>query len=104
MQMLYMAESHEDASLSLGTETADEEALRQLTERTEEFAPALSAMRSLAVDREIFAHLADSLMEEEQEDETAESEGSDIEKELLGRREAAPVVLPTGWRLEWVKR
>lgn len=103
MQTLYLTESAEDSSLFLSTETADEEALRQLTERTEEFAPALAAMRSLAVDREIFDHLRDTLVEEEIEGHT-ESEGSDLEAELAGRKEAAPVVLPTGWKLEWVKR
>ncbi|CAE7667269.1 unnamed protein product [Symbiodinium sp. CCMP2456] len=48
MQMLFLAESISDAVASLKPETADEEALSQLTERTQEFAPALDAMRSLA--------------------------------------------------------
>ncbi|CAE8641724.1 unnamed protein product [Polarella glacialis] len=104
MQMLYLAETIADALLSLAAETADEEALRQLTERSEEFAPALTAMRSLAVDREVFAHLADEIDENNHEVPESESEASDVGKELVGKNEQAPVVLPSGWRLEWVKR
>eukprot|EP00439_Symbiodinium_sp_Y106_P032713 s197_g3.t3 len=105
MQMLYLAESISDAVASLKPETADEEALSQLTERTQEFAPALDAMRSLAVDRDVFAHLADELVEEHCEAHESESEASDLNKELVGKKnEPAPVVLPPGWRMEWVKR
>lgn len=103
MQMLYLCDTADDNSMLLSCETADEEALRQLTERTEEFAPALAAMRSLAVDREIFDHLKEK-MDEEEAMEHSESEGSDLEKELAGRKEGDVVVLPQGWRLEWVKR
>eukprot|EP00933_Yihiella_yeosuensis_P043524 TRINITY_DN3835_c0_g2_i1.p1 TRINITY_DN3835_c0_g2~~TRINITY_DN3835_c0_g2_i1.p1 ORF type:complete len:574 (-),score=232.58 TRINITY_DN3835_c0_g2_i1:157-1878(-) len=103
MQMLYLAESAADAVASLRPETADEEALRQLAERTEEFAPALDAMRSLAVDKDVFAHLADEIEHEHQDLPESESEASDVGKELA-KNEPAPVVLPQGWRLEWVKR
>lgn len=102
MQQLHLAETAEDPSLILTTTTADEEALRELTERSQEFAPALAAMRSIAVDCEIFAHLADHVEEEAGDEAASESEASDIGKELL--REPAPVVLPQGWRLEWVQR
>lgn len=102
-QLLYLAESTRDASLSLSTETADEEALRQLTERTEEFAPALAAMRGLAVDYEIFSHLREQMDEEEQVLQS-ESEASDVCKELIGKNEPNALVLPPGWRLEWVRK
>ncbi|CAK9083812.1 unnamed protein product [Durusdinium trenchii] len=103
MQMLYLADSASEAIASLKPETADEEALQQLSERTEEFAPALEAMRSLAVDRDVFSHLADEWVEEHGEVHHSESEASDLNKEL-GKKEPAPVVLPSGWRMEWVKR
>jgi len=103
MQALYQAETLAEAELTLMPETADEEAMRQLTERSQEFAPALAAMRRVAVDHEVFAHLAE--VEEEGGDEVfTESEASDVEKDLVGRKEPAPVVLPPGWHLEWVKR
>eukprot|EP00930_Biecheleria_cincta_P096577 TRINITY_DN88400_c0_g1_i1.p1 TRINITY_DN88400_c0_g1~~TRINITY_DN88400_c0_g1_i1.p1 ORF type:complete len:2469 (+),score=622.90 TRINITY_DN88400_c0_g1_i1:85-7491(+) len=105
MQMLYLAESVADAVGSLRSETADEEALQELTARSEEFAPALGMMRSLAVDRDVFSHLAEDLDEENPEVAESESEASDVEKDLAGKKnEMAPVVLPPGWRLEWVKR
>jgi len=105
MQMLYLSESIAEAVASLKPETADEEALNQLTERSSEFAPALEAMRSLAVDRQVFAHLADDHADEHPDLPESESEADDVEKELLGKKnEPAPVVLPAGWRLEWVKR
>jgi len=105
MQMLYLADGIEDSSLSsLSAETADEEALRQLTERTEEFAPALDALRHLAVDHDIFEHLKDKVDEDGADGLRSESEGSDVAKELLGSKEPTPVVLPPGWRLEWIKR
>eukprot|EP00913_Durusdinium_trenchii_P019716 g18535.t1 len=93
MQMLYLADSASEAIASLKPETADEEALQQLSERTEEFAPALEAMRSLAVDRDVFSHLADEWVEEHGEVHHSESEASDLNKEL-GKKEPAPVVLP----------
>ena len=49
---------------------------------TEEFAPALEAMRSLAVDRDVFAHFAEDLKEEHPEVHEHESEASDLEKDL----------------------
>ncbi|CAK0813933.1 unnamed protein product [Prorocentrum cordatum] len=103
MQQLYLAESCRDASLSLSTETADEEALRQLTERTEEFAPALEAMRTLAVDKAIFAHLADA-DEEANEEHASEADVDDLdyERELVSRQDSG-LVLPDGWRVEWVQ-
>jgi len=104
MQALYIASSAEDSMLALTSETADEEALSQLTARTEEFVPALSAMRSISVDHVIFEHLADKSDDEGNNDVFTESEASDVEKELVGKKETAPVVLPKGWRLEWVKR
>lgn len=105
MQMLYLAETVADAVGSLRPETADEEALQELTARSEEFAPALGMMRSLAVDRDVFSHLADDLDEDNPEVAESESEASDVEKDLVGKKnELAPVVLPPGWRLEWVKR
>lgn len=104
LQALYHAESIEEAESSLLPETADEEALRQLIERSEEFAPALKAMRSVAVDHEVFKHLADQSGDEGGEDVKTESEASDVEKDLIGKKEIAPVVLPPGWRLEWVKK
>ncbi|CAJ1372494.1 unnamed protein product [Effrenium voratum] len=104
MQMLFLADSASEAIASLKPETADEEALNQLTERTEEFAPALEAMRSLAVDKDVFAHLAEDLAEEHGEVHESESEASDLNKELVKKNEPAPVVLPEGWRMEWVKR
>jgi len=104
MQQLYMMESVEEACLAYSTESADEEALRQLVERTEEFAPALTALRELAVDRDIFEHLREQIDDETGEVHESESEGSDLEQDLVGSREPAPVVLPPGWRLEWVKR
>eukprot|EP00929_Paragymnodinium_shiwhaense_P096688 TRINITY_DN5837_c1_g2_i1.p1 TRINITY_DN5837_c1_g2~~TRINITY_DN5837_c1_g2_i1.p1 ORF type:complete len:2305 (-),score=805.31 TRINITY_DN5837_c1_g2_i1:211-7125(-) len=102
MQALFAVGSVEDPSLSISTDTADELALKELTERTEEFAPALAGMRSMAVDSEVFAHLADKFMEDDPV-ASSESEASDLEKEL-GDKEPAPVVLPAGWRMEWVKR
>jgi len=104
MQALYHAESVEEAELSLLPETADEEALRQLAERSQEFAPALAGMRGVAVDHEVFKHLADQFDEDIGDDVKSESEASDVEKDLVGKKELAPVVLPPGWRLEWVKR
>jgi len=88
MQALYAAESAEDASLSLSVETADEEALHQLTERTQEFAPALEAMRSVAVDCAIFDHLKDKATEDVTEKPDSESEGSDLEA-LIGKKECS---------------
>jgi len=105
MQMLYLSESIGEAVATLKPETADEEALNQLTERSAEFAPALEMMRSLAVDRQVFAHLAQEMVEEHPELPESESEADDVEKDLVGKKnEPAPVVLPAGWRLEWVKR
>eukprot|EP00928_Gymnodinium_smaydae_P054177 TRINITY_DN37996_c0_g1_i1.p1 TRINITY_DN37996_c0_g1~~TRINITY_DN37996_c0_g1_i1.p1 ORF type:complete len:2222 (-),score=588.26 TRINITY_DN37996_c0_g1_i1:198-6863(-) len=101
MQALYAAETAADASLSLSTETADEQALAELTERSQEFAPALAGMRAMATDREIFSHLADKL-DEDGDVALSESEGSDICKDVDA--EPAPVVLPPGWRLEWVRK
>lgn len=103
MQQLYLAESCRDASLSLSTETADEEALRQLTERTEEFAPALDMMRTLAVDKAIFAHLADA-DEEANEEHASEEDVDDLdyERELVSRQDSG-LVLPDGWSVEWVQ-
>jgi len=104
MQALYQAESLEEAELSLLPMTADEEAIKQLSERSQEFAPALVAMRSIAVDHEVFRHLADNIEEEGDEGELCESEGSDLEKELIGKKDIGAIILPAGWRLEWVKR
>jgi len=53
MQELYLESSEQAASSTWRPETSDEEALRQLAQRAEEIAPALAAMRSLAVDREM---------------------------------------------------
>ena len=61
MQQLHLARSAKDPSLHLSVETADEEALRQLAERTAELVPALAAMRAGAVDHAIFEHLADRI-------------------------------------------
>jgi len=103
MQVLFSSASLEEAQVTLSTETADEEALRQLVERSQEFAPALTAMRMLAVDHEVFAHLADTIPEDEGEVSASESEASDLDKELAGSKDAA-VILPDGWKMEWVKR
>jgi len=104
VQALYTAVSLEDATRSLEPETADEEALRTLTERSSEFAPALSSMRAIAVDHEVFQHLADQSDDEKDLGEEVESEESDVGKDLIGKREPAPVVLPPGWHMEWVRR
>lgn len=57
MQCLYCAQSAAEAEkeLCLGMRTADEEALRNLSQRTREFVPALAAFRKKAVDRLILA-------------------------------------------------
>lgn len=104
MQMLYLAKSVEEAEVSLHSKSADEEALQQLTDRTEDFAPALASLRALAVDKEVFAHMEVEHEAEHEGGPDSESEASDIGKELVGRKETAPVVLPPGWRLVWVRR
>eukprot|EP00747_Dinoflagellata_sp_TGD_P025497 gnl/TRDRNA2_/TRDRNA2_131294_c0_seq1.p1 gnl/TRDRNA2_/TRDRNA2_131294_c0~~gnl/TRDRNA2_/TRDRNA2_131294_c0_seq1.p1 ORF type:complete len:654 (-),score=180.41 gnl/TRDRNA2_/TRDRNA2_131294_c0_seq1:113-1987(-) len=110
MQALYLAPSCDDASLNLQPFTADEEAVKQLEERSQEFAPALAGMRAMAVDYEIFKSMADKLDEEEGEDEEmSEAENRAGEDDIyfqckLEEKAPAPVVLPPGWRLEWVKR
>ncbi|CAE7171199.1 unnamed protein product [Symbiodinium pilosum] len=55
MQCLYSAQSAAEAEreLFLNMRTADEEALRNLSQRTREFVPALTAFRKKAVDRAI---------------------------------------------------
>jgi len=57
MQCLHCAPSAAEAEkeLCLGVRTADEEALRSLSQRTREFVPALTAFRKKAVDRLILA-------------------------------------------------
>lgn len=105
MQALYSAETADGPGLSLSLETADEESLRQLIERTQEFAPALADMRSLAVDREIFKHLADVDEGDVGDEDLSESDlASELEKDLFGKDEVTPVVLPADWRFEWVRR
>jgi len=63
LQTLHAAASHEDEALSR-PQTADEAALRHLAMRSREFAPALASLRSCAVDREMFAHLAEKFDED----------------------------------------
>jgi hypothetical protein len=67
LQTLHAAASHEDEALSR-PQTADEAALRHLAMRTREIAPALASLRSGAVDREMFAHLAEKFDEDGDDD------------------------------------
>jgi len=69
-------------------ETADELALRQLSLKTREFAPALSALRSVAVDRDIFGYLAEKL-DEIDDEESDDGEPSEHEPLMQNLDEAA---------------
>mmetsp|Transcript_127927 Transcript_127927/g.232883 ORF Transcript_127927/g.232883 Transcript_127927/m.232883 type:complete len:1127 (+) Transcript_127927:69-3449(+) len=64
LQALCTTPSAEDETMSHSFETADEEALQHLSQRTEEIAPALVKLRATAVDKEVFANLAKHFDEE----------------------------------------
>mmetsp|Transcript_102727 Transcript_102727/g.182025 ORF Transcript_102727/g.182025 Transcript_102727/m.182025 type:complete len:312 (-) Transcript_102727:58-993(-) len=114
LKELYLAESVEDALKTLACQTADQEALQQLSVRSKEFAEALIGLRSQAIDFEFFKHLA-----EDQDCESASDRPSDVSEASdggaaaleagedagngLGKREPQPVRLPQGWKLQWVK-
>lgn len=99
VQALNALRSGDAASATARPETADELALRQLSDRSREFAPALAALRAPAVDREFFAHYAeklDELSEEEAEDGAASDEPleADVDAEPVMETAAEPDVEP----------
>lgn len=55
-------------------------------------------MRAVAVDRSILEHLVD------QQDEESSNECSDLEERIVESQQPAPSMLPSAWRIEWVKR
>jgi len=74
--------------------SADEAALRQLSTRSREFAPALATLRSTAVDKEFFGYLAEKLDEMEDDDEEESDEGNNSEQEPIdGKIEEADAVM-----------
>jgi len=113
-QDLYCATSLREAANTLSPETVDEEALRQLAERTQEFSTALAVLRSQAVDRELFAQLVndgpttsgdDGLAAGKNPSEDDQSAGSDDRPAKLDvGRALGPVRLPPGWKLTWEMR
>lgn len=68
-------------ALNAKAETADEAALRKLSSRSREFAPALATLRSAAVDKGIFGHLAEKLDEVEDDEESDDDDDPDREPE-----------------------
>merc|ERR1712151_611720 len=85
----------EDASLALCPTTADEDGLRELAEKTQQLAPALSALRATAVDRTIFEPLGRQLCGEQP---APESEASDMDE---GQKPTHSGRL--GWRVGWTR-
>jgi hypothetical protein len=59
LQALCAASSPDDIERFSCVDTADELAMQELVKKTEDFAPALAALREVAVDRGIFKHLND---------------------------------------------
>mmetsp|Transcript_60600 Transcript_60600/g.107585 ORF Transcript_60600/g.107585 Transcript_60600/m.107585 type:complete len:1815 (-) Transcript_60600:188-5632(-) len=85
MQDLYVAPTIKEASQTLTPETADQEALRHLMLQTHDFAPALSDLRSLAVDRNVLSHLTDQSGTQDAQDSAISS------KKAEGKRSKSTV-------------
>jgi len=89
--------------LALASRSADEEALRSLAERSRAFVPALRELRREAIDREALERLVAAPAEPtESAGETSDcdfgvSAGSSSE-------DVPPLVLPSDWQLQRVKR
>jgi len=108
---LHLASSAAEAAeqLSLSARTADEEALRQLARRSQEYVLALAELRAKAVDRAILQRLAGEELRVESEGESSAldfgvSGSSGKEGASRLRSKELPLVLPPGWRTESFRR
>jgi len=112
MQCLYCASSASDAEvdLRLSPFTADEEALRNLSHRTRDFVPALTAFRKKAVDRGLLMARERREQGKDHQDDGAEDtpgQSSDVDfgisdasgNEMKETKEP-PLILPVGWHTE----
>lgn len=117
IQALYVAESMDEATASLTTETADEKALKDLAQRSREMVPALDDLRSRAVDRKVLSTLTGDQVvgsdgeeseyefglscssAEEEKPKEAELKNEDKKSKKAG---LPKLVLPIGWSIEKV--
>jgi len=117
LRALYATPSAIDAveRLNLNPLTADELALKALSEKSREFVPALEELRSKAVDRAVLMGLSGSTLhvkkeelsdgESSADDYALTSASSGDEGQTAGqarKQREAPLVLPSGWRVEQV--
>jgi hypothetical protein len=107
IQGLYLEHSTEDAikRMCFNNQTADEEALQQLSSRSREFIPALAELRSKAIDRAVMHRFSESQAAESSEGESSEFDFaiSASDGEGAGRREK-DFLLPPGWYTEKFRR
>lgn len=109
---LHLAGSVEEAAekLHLSCETADEQTLRELAQKSREFVPALEELRSKAVDRVVLEKYCCKRVKEERESDGESSvhefgvsdNGSGAEADEKPKE--APLLLPPGWRTEVFRR
>jgi hypothetical protein len=110
---LYSAPSATEAATLLSCETADEERLRILGERSHELCPALQQLREKAVDRVVLNNLGqatDAVSEDDSmssacEDEEVSSSFSSSDEEDNGKfmKAKRSLILTEGWRVERAK-
>mmetsp|Transcript_69054 Transcript_69054/g.174450 ORF Transcript_69054/g.174450 Transcript_69054/m.174450 type:complete len:508 (+) Transcript_69054:1-1524(+) len=117
LRALYATSSAQAAieTLNLDPLTADELALRRLSEKSREFVPALENLRQKAVDRAVLLGMSET-NSEVKEEPSSDGESSACEfgldsassggEEGPASRSArsAPLVLPPGWQVEQVQK
>eukprot|EP00408_Alexandrium_pacificum_P010459 CAMPEP_0171213176 /NCGR_PEP_ID=MMETSP0790-20130122/30509_1 /TAXON_ID=2925 /ORGANISM="Alexandrium catenella, Strain OF101" /LENGTH=693 /DNA_ID=CAMNT_0011678875 /DNA_START=15 /DNA_END=2093 /DNA_ORIENTATION=- len=108
---LQAAASAEEAAVEmrLSARTADEEALKELAERSRAFVPALTELRRKAIDRLILRGLGGELAQEGSEGESSAHEfgvsaSSGEEHGAKGGKKETPLILPPGWHIETTRR
>jgi hypothetical protein len=105
IQALYNAADAITAATLLTSETADEERLRNLAERSAVLSPALAQLRSKAVDQPVIASLVQESESENEDDngacELAYDSSADENEEDAGKlRKQRSLMLTEGWRVE----
>mmetsp|Transcript_56241 Transcript_56241/g.126527 ORF Transcript_56241/g.126527 Transcript_56241/m.126527 type:complete len:1181 (-) Transcript_56241:2-3544(-) len=111
VQRLLLAENAEQLcqDLHLSSRTADEDALRELAAQSQTLSTALADLRSLAVDKDLFASMEFDALGARGDDSDGESSQASFAVSSGGSSDdaddlPAPFVLPADWQVTKVKR